>query len=453
MTTDTRQQTPVEEVCTDLANVTRLREICGNDFRYVRERRTWYTWTGARWAPDHDGSLRRRARIIAQHVFDEAIEVTDGPERRALLRHAQHTASLRGINAMLELLASEDGLTWQQADTDTAPMLVACRNGVIDLETGELREAKRRDRLTRMVNIAFDPEAECPRWAQFLAEILPDAETVDFVHRAAGYSLTGHTSEQCLFLLHGHGANGKSVLLETLLDLFGDLGMATSADTLLAKGTDATSYDLASLHGARLVVANETEHGRRLAEARVKALTSGDTISAREPYGKPFTFRPVAKVWLATNHRPAVSQGHAIWRRLRLVPFERKFTGDRCDPQLRDKLKAELPGILAWCVRGAALWHADGLKAPQAVAAATRGYMTEQDWLGDFLDEVCNVNPGLSVSSRKLYAAFVRWCDQAGERVQSQRALAMQLKERGFEQGRSESARYWSGLAIRGDDA
>lgn len=442
-----------ESICTETANAQELVRLAGGDVRYVHAWRRWLAWDGQRWAPDDTGRLEDLARMVADGLFDRAAAAGDDRERRTVARHAVNSASRRGIEAMIALAATEAGVPIRPDVLDADPMRLTVANGTLDLRSGELREHRPLDYMTKLVPWPYDPAATCPRWLKFLEEILPDPSVRVFLQKAVGYSLTGNTSEQCLFLLCGSGANGKSVLLETLMDLVGDYGLRTPSETLLARRGDAIPNDLAALRGARLVVASETEDGRRLAESRIKELTSGDTISARFMRSEWFSFRPVGKLFLATNHRPQVrGTDHAIWRRIRLIPFDQTFGqpgGPPADPHLRDKLRAELPGILAWAVTGSALWHHRGMTSPEAVTAATAAYRTEQDVLGDFFTDAVEIDKAASATAAELFGAYRDWCTAAAERPMTKTAFGRALQERGFHQVRTETARMWHGLRLR----
>jgi putative DNA primase/helicase len=271
----------------------------------------------------------------------------------------------------------------------------------------------------------------------------------NFLRRAVGYSLTGDTSERALFIMYGSGANGKSTALETIRALFGDYGLRTPAETLLARHGNAIPNDVARLKGARFVSASETDEGRRLAEAQIKDLTGGDTISARFLRAEWFDFRPECKLWLSTNHRPVVrGTDKAIWDRLKLIPFDVRIPEEQQDRKLLSKLKAELPGILAWAVRGCLEWQEKGLGVPDEVRDATGNYQSEMDMLANFIADACVLKSDAQASATSLFQAYRRWCDDNGERCCNQRGFSASLTERGFYKRRTgkTGTEAWQGI-------
>jgi len=327
-------------------------------------------------------------------------------------------------------------------------------NGTLDLRTGELRPPRREDLITKASPAGFDPAATCPQWLAFLDRIMQgNAELIGFLQRAAGYSLTGNTSERAFFICHGTGANGKSTFLDVLKTLLGDYATTTAAETIMLKRYNAIPSDVASLKGARLVVAIETEQGQALAEILVKSLTGGtDEIAARMMYKDWFSFRPTFKLWLGTNHRPEITgTDNAIWDRIRLIPFDVTIPAAEQDRGLAEKLKAELDGILAWAVAGCLDWQRGGLRPPELVKAATAEYRAEMDALAAFLDEICLVAKYASVTSTDLYKAYNDWAKATAEKPLTSKAFSARMKERGYKtNGRAPNGRYlYQGLGLR----
>lgn len=435
---------------TDVGNAERFEAFAGERFRYVHPWGAWIWYDGTRWQRDTDGEAVRSARDTLRATAAEAGTLPDEDERESLNKHALDSESASRLTAMLTLAQSLLPVATEALDADND--LLNCANGTVDLRTGALRPHDRADRITRKSPVAYDPAAACPLWDAFLDRVLGgSAELVGFLQRAVGYSLTGHTSEQVLLLLYGIGANGKSTFLETLRALLGDYATQADFTTFLKREGEGVRNDLARLVGARFVSAVEAEAGKPLAEALVKQLTGGDTITARFLFREFFDFRPAFKLWLAANHKPQISGGdHGIWRRIRLVPFTVTIPEGERDPQLTAKLQRELPGILAWAVRGAVAWRAGGLGAPPEVQAATASYRDEMDALGPFLEEAVVPAAHARVTARDLYEAYEAWCASNGERPRSQKSFAMGLRERGFEAVKgAKGVRCWAGLRPR----
>ena len=354
------------------------------------------------------------------------------------------------IESALRAASTLAGLEWgKDVDLDADPYLLGCRNGVVDLRTGLLRPGKREERITKNCGIAFDANAECPQFMQFMSGIFgEDQELVDFVQRAFGYTLTGSTEEQKMFLLVGSGANGKSVLLESLRRVAGEYATATPFSTFEVRRSEATN-DVAALQGIRFVTASESEERAGLNEARVKSITGGDVVSARFLYGEFFSFKPVCKVWLATNSLPRVRGTDAgIWRRLLVIPFDVSFLG-REDPHLLQKLTAESPGILNWAIRGCLSWHQDGLNPPRAVTERTESYRVDSDIVGQFIEQATEERDNARTPSQELYAAYRGWCEENGHKPISHTRFGKTLTERRTEKARSAGGNVYIGIELK----
>jgi P4 family phage/plasmid primase-like protien len=444
--------TPSSFALNDIGNGQRFAAQHGASVRFCHAWGRWIIWDTLRWRTDENGAVEQLAKETALSIADEARQAPDD-QRPALLKHAATTIKRAGRETMLKDAASEPGIPVAPNELDADPFLINVQNVTIDLRTRETRPHNRRDLLTKVAPVAYDPHATCPLWRSFTNEITDGRPHIaEFLQRAVGYSLSGDTREQMMIFLHGIGANGKSTFLETLLKLLGDYALQTDSDLLLAKAqTGGVPNDVARLRGARFIAASETEDGRRLAESRIKALTGSDTITARFLHQEFFDFKMTGKIWLATNHRPMIrGTDHAMWRRVRLVPFDVIFDGDRRDPALPAKLIAELPGILNWALDGAIAWQRDGLAAPAEVQAATNQYRAEMDIFGAFLGDCCMVAPNCEVTTKAFYNAFRQWCDDNGEREQTQTRVGKTMRERGFEPARGRDGRnIWRGVGLK----
>ena len=320
------------------------------------------------------------------------------------------------LEAAVKLAESEGAVSANADQFDANPWLLNCANGVLDLRTGTLRPHNRGDLFTALAPVAYDPAATCPTWDAFLTRIMGgSAELISFLQRVIGYSLTGSVREQVLFFLYGAGANGKSTFLKTILAMLGRDYAKQAAPDVLIESSDRHPTELADLAGVRFVASIEVSEGKRLAEALVKQLTGGDPVKARLMRQDFFQFDPAFKILLAANHKPVVKgTDFAIWRRIKLIPFTVTIPEAEQDKTLGDKLLAELPGILAWAVRGCLAWQRDGLGIPAEVIDATVAYRAESDELAPFLEECCNLGERLQAQAGPLFEAYKKWAEDGG---------------------------------------
>jgi putative DNA primase/helicase len=458
---ESRRATPggpfgTDERLSELGNARRFARLVGRDVRYVAAWGRWLVWTDTHWRRDDLGVVERYAQHVVESLHMDAALEEDPGVRRALAKHALDSDSARAIRGLLTLARSQYGIPVAPEDLDRDAWLLNCLNGTLDLRTGTLRPHRREDFITRLVPVAYDPAAACTTFEAFLDRIFAGRDRlISFVQRMAGYSLTGETREQCFFVLHGPGANGKSTLVGALMGLFDAYAAQMAAETLLMRRGDVALVlnDLSTLEGKRLVAAVESDMGRRLAEALVKQLTGGDRLKVRRLYADAYEIAPTFKLWLSTNHKPTIGgRDLAIWRRVRLVPFNVTIPLDEQDPCLAEKLEAERPGILAWAVRGCLQWQRDGLGPPEEVRHATASYRAEEDALADFLVERCWMAPEARGTVADLYSAYGAWAKDSGETPMSKRDFCHGLDERGFPPGQDRThakARVRLGVRLR----
>lgn len=435
---------------TDLGNSERMSHHHGHDLRYVPTHGRWYVWDGTRFAFDELGQVVELAKRCVRGIREEASAQPDDNLRADLYKHARRSEAGGKIEAMLKLTRSVPGVATSSAHLDADPWLMTCDNGTLDLRTGDLLPHSRAHNITRMAPVAYDPDAPCPSWEAFLLSSMDDRpHLVDFLQRAAGYSLCGDPREECLFLLLGSGRNGKGTFVGTLQRLLGGYQATCSFDTFLTRPTGGVRNDLAKLDKVRLVTASEPNKGAKMDEGLVKTLTGRDTITARFLYGEEFEFVPQFKLWLMANHKPVIrGTDNGIWSRMRLIPWDVSFLG-REDKGLKRRLLDESAGIFAWMVEGCRMWQRDGLCEPDEVLAATAEYREEMDRVGRFLATECDTTQGAArVAVADLYAAYERWGQQDGEYTMSKRQLGTELKARGFASIKSGSTRYWQGIEL-----
>jgi putative DNA primase/helicase len=402
---------------TDAGNAHLVCALYGDQLRYDHRRGRWLAWRGHWWAEDTDGQPQRLALDAAQARLNLAFERLAGDDAKAAARWAIASRSRNRLEACLWIARSLPPVADAGDAWDANPWVLGVANGLVDLRTGELRPGRPEDRITMHAPVECNPDAQCPRWIKFLNEIFSgDGELMGFVRRAVGYSLTGSTREQCFFALYGSGANGKSVLLETLRHVLGPYAFDSGFSTFEDPGRYPPHPEqMAELAGRRLVTASETRESSRLNEQRLKALSHGDTTSAAFKHRKRFEFTPECKIWLGLNHKPRVADDSiGFWRSVRLIPFERQFLGTDADLELASKLKAEAPGILVWAVRACLEWQQKGLGLPDAVAEATVQYNAETDPIRAFIQDHCIEGTDCKVPTGDFYKAYLDWADREG---------------------------------------
>ncbi|WP_141543358.1 phage/plasmid primase, P4 family, partial [Bacillus toyonensis] len=422
---------------TELGNAERIAYYHGENVRYCNELE-WLIWNGKHW---HEDSKRQIEAITAKTlraIYGEAKATEDKYQSKLLHDWAKkcERRSIR-INSILDVRPM---VSVKKKELDSHNFLFNCDNGVIDLKTGELLPHDRDLLLTKLSPIKYDKNAECPNWKAFLESIFKthtgeaDYELINYLQKAIGYSLTGVTKEQVMFFLFGNGRNGKSTFINIIQDLLGDYGRQTNSDTFLKKRNDSgINNDVARLDGARFVSAVESEEGQQLSEALVKQITGGEKMSARFLRQEYFEFTPEFKVFFTTNHKPIVKgSDEGIWRRIMLIPFTVTIPKEKIDYDLPDRLAKEMPGVLRWAVKGCMKWQTEGLRAPEAVKAATAEYREDMDILAPFIDENCTVNSSVRIEAKSLYENYTKWCYQNNELELKNRAFYRQLEVRGF---------------------
>lgn len=458
----TKLANKAHDLCGHVANAHRIVEHYGDQLLYV-EGIGWHIW-GPPWRHDELGAvkmLQELGRIVAKEAADMAEWVSkawDAIERdkrqTTMDRHfkwAGNCESRHTIEASLAMAAPHLAIKADQLDANSD--LLGLPGGVLELTTGTYREHRRDDYITKLTGAGFEPDADANTWRRFVAEIMAgDSELIDYLQRLAGYILAGHRGEHLLPILWGSGANGKSVFVGTLQAVLGDYATSATPDLLIKKhGTDHPTA-LADLQGRRLVVVSETGEGRRLNEERAKLLTGGDRITARRMRQDYYEFAPTHQLLVQTNYQPiARGTDEGLWRRLRLIPFTVTIPPNKRDTQLLDKIKDELPGVLNWALEGLKKYQRERFRTPEAVTLATASYRTESDQIGRFIDDCCILAAHATATSRDLYDAYRKWCDESGERATSQRNFGSRLEERGLEQARSNVARKWRGIGVLSD--
>ncbi|NPT46160.1 hypothetical protein GNZ12_33535 [Paraburkholderia sp. 1N] len=392
----------------------------------------------AGWVSAPPGAAESAAKYVRDQMHKESVELYKAAPDSQLTKRATaevaRVSKAPHLRAMIEMAASEPGMTRSLNDFDADAMRLGVTNGVLDLERRVLLAVSPDLLVTKRCNVAYAAIATCPQWDQFLIDVQPDPAVREFMQRWAGYCLTGTVREQQLIFLHGGGANGKSVFVELFAWVMGDYAKKIATEMLMhhQRNPQAPSPDIVSLKGMRFVYANETEEGRKLAEARVKEMTGGDTLTGRAPHAKAdITFAPTHKLAIVGNHKPEISDtSHGMWRRICLVPFEVTIPTNKRDGKLLEKLKQEGSGILNWALAGLQKYQNGGLAIPKSIDAATAGYRDEQDIISEWIRDHCTTGPGLKMKKDEAYRAYVKWCSQNGHRHLAQQRFTRRLGDR-----------------------
>lgn len=391
----------------------------------------WHYWDGTRWAVDDRGMATRAVLdvlradwVVAQHDKDLARDVAA----------CQSAAGVRGI---LDLASALEQFAVTAADLDADPRLLNCANGTLDLRTGELFHHDPADRITKVCRAAYDPDAHSEEWERFLARILPDPAVRGYLARFVGVGLYGRIVEQEFTIACGTGKNGKGVFYGATLHALGDYGHSAASDLFMAAqyshNANSASPAVMDLRGRRFVVCAETERDHKLAAALMKNLTGGDPITARALHRDPVTFDPSHTVLMVTNFLPKVAGNDpAVWRRMRVIPFDVIITEAERDPQLADRLRLAADAILAWAVRGWFDYREHGMSAPIAVQAATADYQNRSDAIARFIEERIFVNPYEWVPVANLWNAWESWSKDDGAEPMTKRDFGDEFDKRGW---------------------
>jgi len=404
---------------TDLGNAEYFSQYYAGKILHCSEMDKWLIWDGKRWKPDGSNQIGVLAGKCVRSMYDLLSKIDDDGRKKQLFKHAINSESSASISAMTKLARGYMSVSMDELDNDT--MLINTPSGILDLKTGALSKHDPARRMTKIINATFDERATCPTFKSFLESTFDDNQNViGFMRRFLGYCLTGDTREQQFVIAWGSlGRNGKGTLLNLIADILNDYAKATPSEVLYAKKYDKPSNDIARLAGARFVLASEGERGKRLDEPLVKKMTGQDILAARFLYRETFEFMPQFKLIMMTNDKPNASEDDAaLWARIQLVPFTRRFDGDNQDKNLKAKLStpAERSGILNWLLRGCLEWQREGLNPPEEVVLATQEYRKENDKLQDWIDDCCVLSEVLNSNSKDLYKSFQSWNLSNGEK-------------------------------------
>lgn len=433
----------------------------GEDLRYVAETGAWYIWDGQRFALDKRERVRELLRASVGQILVEAAAEPRQARVAALAKCATKYSEAGGMSAILANVRSYPSIAREDEAFDRDPFLFNLGAGTLDLRTQRMRPVARSDEITQLASpeLIYDPDAVSERWDEFLTRVFDgNADLMRYVQTCVGYSLTGDTSEECMFVLYGSGRNGKSTFIRVLRRLLGDYHGTANSSTILDGGNTKGNehrQDLVSLRGKRFVSAIEANEGKRLNEALIKTMTGRDALSLRAAFGHTqLTVMPTYKLWLAVNALPVVRDAtEGLWSRMRVIPFSVMIPKAERDPYYDDKLWEEHAGIFRWAVEGCRLWQESRLGEPAAVIDATQEYRDESDDMAAFIGEACVLSPNARSYLQQLYAAWQAWSRTAGVTLpMSRKALGLWLDRQGCSRYglvkvNQKPRGYWFGIA------
>lgn len=425
---------------TDLGNGKRYIEEYGRDVTYVSGW-GWMVWTDVGWQRDDMGWTAALTHNLSELVIDEARQLeAEGADMKTLGRYAEWARRCQAVGTMnnaLSVAKDEPEIRRSVVAFDAEDHLLSCRNGIVDLRDGSIRLPDRNDLVTKNTGVIYDPEFQLPEWEQFLWDSCNgDEELMEYMRRACGYSLTGRHEDECLFMIWGPPASGKSTLLDAMHAALGSYATATSPDTFMwTKGGQQPQVELARMAGMRLVSMSETKQGQAFNENLIKAVTGDSRITGKFLYENPFEFEPKFKLWIGTNHTP-MARDDGLWRRIKLIKFPNAVPPEKRSKKLKIMLRDPDVGgkaVLAWAVKGAMEWYRDGLKQPLPVTAAVFEYHQEQDQMQQFVDECVRQSDGTNTALNAAYMAYRIWCSNVGViRMPSRQQFATMMRDKGF---------------------
>ena len=453
---------PKEYPCTDTGNMERFVDQHQGYLRSLGTIKTWLVWDGTRWKPSNYAEIFKFALETVQSIKTEVEQAAGLTDAQNLQKWSVTSESNSKTMAMLDMASKHPSLVTKASSFDKQKMKLNCLNGIVDLETGQLDERTSDDLYTKVITTNFNLQAKCPNFDKFIKEVFGgDGELISWIQRAFGYSLTGSVQEQVLFICYGTGANGKSTLLETISKILGDYSTNADFEMFLSnqKSDVRVMEAVGELKGIRLAIASEVDASKRFNESLVKRLTGGDTLRGTKLHMGAFQFEPQHKLWFLCNHIPFARDGsHGFWRRIKVIPFAQQFQGSSLDSALPDKLWAEREGILAWMIRGAAVWSNElqktnattGLGPCKAIDQSIEEYRYDNDLSARFIEECLVRGDDFgSVGARELYYAYQRWwSDNSDEDTPSEGIFSRRMEERGLKKTRTKAGVVYKGVKL-----
>ncbi len=439
---------------TDLGNAERFVIKHGENVRFCDKTGFWFVWEGTRWIRTGKTGPMKLMQETIREIASEAELTNDSEFKKKIKSWAKKSESNTSVTGAINQSKGIHDIRVSMSDFDADRFLLNLQNGTYNLKTHEFREFNKSDLISKMAFVKYAPKATCPKWLAYLESSIPDADTRRFLQQAAGYTLTGDASEDCLFLNIGLGRNGKGVFVNTLKALLGDYAMQADFQTFAAQkgGSITIRTDIARLAGARLVVSSENDQEQRIAEGLIKNLTGSDTITARKLFQEEEEYLPQFKLWFGVNNEPRITgTDEGIWSRIHLIHWTVVIPPEKRDATLKEVFKTtEASGIFNWLIQGLKDYQANRLVPSTAMLLAGEHFRRNQDQVLRFLDDECSLGEGLSVSRGVLYSKYKSWAESIKEFVLKDRQFKAYLESKQFVADRTNSGKIWRGITLKG---
>lgn len=437
----------------DTGNADRFIDRYGNLYKYSYIANKFYIYDGMKWKVDDKGSIRKLIDEMIESIKNEKVlhseDVTEEEAREVFQKYYKKTRGTQAKKNIMNELMHRRPATPDEFDKDD--MLLNVANGYIDLTSRELYKHDINKMFSQITNTDYTEKMQPAVWLDFLNDIFAgDKAVIRYIQKALGYSLTGSTREQIMFILFGKGRNGKSIFVEVISEILGDYSNNMQAKSLMVKKNDNINTDIARLSKARFVTSSEPNEGFRFDEGLIKQLTGGDKVTARFLYAEEFEYTPKFKIWVSTNHKPIIrGTDDGIWRRLVLIPFDVQIPEEKVDKDLKYKLLREAPAILNWMAEGAYMWMQEGLAMPEKLKEAVQKYRNEMDTLGQFIEDCCKVDKNSSEKVSNLHQAYKTWSNDnlTSTKVLGMKSFSQKMEERFVKESRRD-ANYFIGIEI-----
>ena len=433
----------------DTGNADRFIDRYGHLYKHSYITNKFYIYDGQKWKVDDRGAIRKLIDEMIESIKNEKVlhseDVTEEEAREAFQKYYKKTRGTQSKKNIMNELMHRKTVTPDEFDKDD--MLLNVANGYIDLTSRELYKHDINRMFSQIANTDYSEKMQPAVWLDFLNDIFAGNKAViRYIQKALGYSLTGSTREQVMFILFGKGRNGKSIFVETIAEILGDYSNNMQAKSLMVKKNDNVNTDIARLSKARFVTSSEPNEGFRFDEGLIKQITGGDKVTARFLYAEEFEYTPKFKIWVSTNHKPIIGgTDDGIWRRLVLIPFDVQIPEEKVDKDLKYKLLREAPAILNWMAEGAYMWMREGLELPEKLKASSKAYRTEMDVIEQFIEDECKRVDDGRVKANELYSVYKNWANENNAYKMSNKDFGQKMKEK-FKSKRMNTGMYYLGL-------